>query len=235
MSSKILLPVINNRVLIFELEDVKKLRKLGILGVLSGTLPKAPQQNIFLGIPLQLSLNEIVWLVENEHGILVSSRRYHENNNSREIMSDTKPNSDFISIPNTIEVKNKDLVPISLKDFISSQYTTQEQGLELAGKYRTFKAVKNKGYFILPGLRFGGELIAYPGDPLRYHSHLIINTACLRINLQDLVAGGRLATGVKKVWLLVGDNVRKDDSDTIDALTKKIDPLMFSIEWAGFG
>ena len=67
MSSKIFLPVINDRVLIFDIEDIKKLRNVGILGILSGTLPKAPQQNIFLGIPLQLSVNETLWLIEREY------------------------------------------------------------------------------------------------------------------------------------------------------------------------
>lgn len=237
MSSKIVLPVINDRVLIFDIEDIEKLRNVGILGILSGTLPKAPQQNIFLGVPLQLSVNETLWLVEREYGVLVDSKELHkkENELSKEGIDENATN-EFIRIPNTVK-SSEELTPMDLKDFISLQYSTQDELENLIRDYHTFKTVRNKGFFILPGLRFGGELIAYPGDPLRYHSHLIINTAYNNINLLDVVTGGRLATGVKKVWLIVGDDKEQSNitNDLIGQFTKDTEPMSFSIEWAGFG
>ena len=237
MSSKIFLPVINDRVLIFDIEDIKKLRNLGILGILSGTLPKAPQQNIFLGIPLQLSVNETLWLIEREYGVLVDSKELHKkkNESSKEGIEENA-NNEFIRIPNTFK-PSEELSPMDLKDFISLQYSTQDELERLIRDYHTFKTVRDKGFFILPGLRFGGELIAYPGDPLRYHSHLVINTAYNSINLLDVITGGRLATGVKKVWLIVGDDEEQSNitNDLVGEFTKDAEPMSFSIEWAGFG
>mmetsp|Transcript_3967 Transcript_3967/g.3870 ORF Transcript_3967/g.3870 Transcript_3967/m.3870 type:complete len:238 (-) Transcript_3967:37-750(-) len=237
MTSKIVLPVINDRVLIFDIEDIKRLRNLGILGILSGTLPKAPQQNIFLGVPLQLSFNETLWLTEHEYGVLVDSKELYKERSVRSTV-DTEKNitNEFIRIPNTIKPSG-DLSPMSLQNFISLQYSTQDELERLIREYQTFKMIRNKGFFVLPGLRFGGELIAYPGDPLRYHSHLIINTAFNSVSLLDVITGGRLATGVKKVWLLTGG--RNDQSagadDLVGNFTKDKQPISFSIEWAGFG
>ncbi|CUM55298.1 uncharacterized protein AC631_05762 [Debaryomyces fabryi] len=237
MSSKIVLPVINDRVLIFDIEDIRKLRNLGILGILSGTLPKAPQQNIFLGVPLQLSFNETLWLIEHEYGILVDGKEvYKEQTVSSEVDVEKNAINEFIRIPNTIK-PGGELSPMCLQHFISLQYSTQDELERLIQEYHTFKSIKNKGFFILPGLRFGGELIAYPGDPLRYHSHLIINTALHSINLLDVITGGRLATGVKKVWLLVGSRNEQSTGadDLVRKFTKDKEPMSFSIEWAGFG
>ena len=40
--------------------------------------------------------------------------------------------------------------------------------------YKYYSYLQNKGYFINPGIKFGGDLVIYPGDPLRYHSYSIV-------------------------------------------------------------
>jgi tRNA-splicing endonuclease subunit Sen34 len=46
--------------------DIKTLRSQHhICGVLAGTLPHLSQQNVFLGVPLVLTPEEVVLLVEN--------------------------------------------------------------------------------------------------------------------------------------------------------------------------
>lgn len=65
-----------------------------------------------------------------------------------------------------------------------------------------------------------------PGDPLRYHSHFtltVLPTPDTPILPLDLVAYGRLATGVKKAHLL----------GSWDEKAQKAD--FFSLEWAAFG
>lgn len=236
MNSRIVLPVYYDRVLIFNIDDIKNLRSLGVLGILSGTLPNAPQQNIFLGVPLQLSFNETVWLVEHGHGFLVDSKEYHRISEepAKESIAINAKSNDFIQIPNSIQPAD-DLNPMELKEFISRQNYDKSGLKEAAQRYHTFSCIRNKGYFILPGIRFGGELIAYPGDPLRYHSHLIINTAWEGIKLLDLITGGRLATGVKKVWLVMGENTPSTNFNFKDEENQERNPMTFSIEWAGFG
>ncbi|CAK7218445.1 tRNA-splicing endonuclease subunit [Sporothrix curviconia] len=63
----------------------------------------------------------------------------------------------------------------------------------------------NRGYYTTPGLRFGGALSVYPGDPFRYHAHFVATTYGWDqpIQLLDIVSQGRLATSVKK-GLLIG-------------------------------
>ncbi|KAF2864055.1 hypothetical protein K470DRAFT_254387 [Piedraia hortae CBS 480.64] len=87
--------------------------------------------------------------------------------------------------------------------------------------YALFKFMHDAGYFLSPGLRFGCRYLAYPGDPLRFHSHFLCEArpAGEGIELRDIVGGGRLGTGVKKAYLVAseeGDDIRP-----------------FCIEWAG--
>lgn len=72
--------------------------------------------------------------------------------------------------------------------------------------YPIFRYLHDQGYFLAPGLRFGCQYMAYPGDPLRFHSHFLVNGLDWdqEFDLLDLVAGGRLGTGVKKGFLLGG-------------------------------
>ena len=58
----------------------------------------------------------------------------------------------------------------------------------------------------MPGLRFGCQYTAYPGDPLRFHSHFLCSGMGWdeEFDLLDLVTGGRMGTGVKKGYLLGG-------------------------------
>lgn len=248
----ILLPLVADRVMIFDVEDVKKLRKLGILGVLTGTLPSAPQQNVFHGIPLELGIYEVIWLVENGYGIIIDSRKMHEEVEKQLKMEMSRQNyerviGDFTHIPNipaVNSVHNNPVGVVALREFIFSRCPTIEALRALLTDYFVFRLVRQKGYQVMPGLRFGGDMIAYPGDPLRYHSHLIVRPLRGPVNLLDVVAGGRLATGVKKVWVIGGlleeDRTNLQEKTTgeksIDwILESEVNPVSFSIEWAGFG
>lgn len=228
MSSLIDLPVIDKDVLIFELDDVKKLRSLGILGVLIGSLPVAPQQNNFLGLPLKLTIYEVIWLVLNHHARLIDNKRYSLD--CKETFNNRKEN--FVITPYTRPNSTKENPPhdyvIPLSEFINGIPLDKQ-------KLWIFCKIKQQGYYILPGLKFGGDFVAYPGDPLRYHSHLIINHVS-KVKLMDLVVGGRLASGVKKLWVIsdIEDTRENQDNDSLIEPTDK-ERHTFSIEWAGFG
>ncbi|KAF3993404.1 hypothetical protein FT663_00427 [Candidozyma haemuli var. vulneris] len=232
------LHLIHNRVLVFSIDDIEKLRSLGIVGVLVGTLPKAPQQNVFLGVPIQLSVYEVLWLIDNGHAILIESASYHE-----KLMEDSTPeminkgntvrlegpsNSRYVITPN--ESPNEiGLDPsqfqVSRDEFLNRQPKSDDNFLE---KYSAFKKLRNMGHYLMPGLRFGGTFVSYPGDPLRFHSHLIVK--CVKpdeeVSLIDIVTGGRLATAVKKAWVLISPSEGSEEDGAGNA---------FSIEWAGFG
>lgn len=114
--------------------------------------------------------------------------------------------------------------------------------------FKMFKYLKLKfNYQILPGMRFGGTFVAYPGDPLRYHAHQIVETKKYYdedIGLFKICNRGRLATGVRKVWVVGGtpndDMFRTGSVDLEDLVIESEDGdsggdmVCFSIEWAGF-
>ncbi|KAH7889243.1 hypothetical protein F5I97DRAFT_1923809 [Phlebopus sp. FC_14] len=89
-----------------------------------------------------------------------------------------------------------------------------------------FRDLWEQGYFMGGGIKFGGEYLVYPGDPLRYHSHFVatvIESPTTTIRPMEIVAHGRLGTGTKKAHLLCEWDEEKD----------KV--TYYSIEWAGFG
>ena len=88
--------------------------------------------------------------------------------------------------------------------------------------YALFKHLHEQNYYLSPGLRFGCKFVAYPGDPLRYHSHFlgVGYDWDEEIDLMEIVTGGRLGTGVKKGYLLGGE----DDSGKVRT---------FCVEWGG--
>lgn len=247
--------------LVFDLDHVRALRELGIVGVLVGTLPKAPQQNVFLGLPLQLSTYEAVWLVEMGHAVLVDGLRYNallvagqsieelNKNGKVELASGVQ----YAVTSNTTPASEEahDDVIIDVDDFLSRQTLPPR----FSDKYAAFRYLANLHYYMMPGLRFGGVFVCYPGDPLRYHSHLIVKVLAKNeaVDLLELVTSGRLATAVKKAWVLIGekdelidDGAPRKAVPALEVHERRMSPLSthirasrpmlaFSIEWAGFG
>ncbi|KAH7241768.1 PAXNEB protein-domain-containing protein [Fusarium tricinctum] len=84
------------------------------------------------------------------------------------------------------------------------------------------------GYYMTPGLRFGAKYSVYPGDPLRFHAHFMANQYDWdeEIPVLDIVAGGRLATAVKKAYLIGAQ--QPQTNETVDDGNMRT----FSIEWA---
>jgi tRNA-splicing endonuclease subunit Sen34 len=110
-----------------------------------------------------------------------------------------------------------------------------------------FRYLHSLGYYHMPGLRFGCHYNAYPGDPLRYHSHFAATGLGWddEFELLDVVGGGRLATGTKKAYMIGGEDVdmvaktSKDgegaglfEDDEEKKKGGKREVRAFSIEWA---
>jgi len=89
-----------------------------------------------------------------------------------------------------------------------------------------FRDLWEQGYFIGGGIKFGGEYLVYPGDPLRYHSHFVasvIESPAAPLRPMEIVAHGRLGTATKKAHLLC-----EWDEDN-KAVT------YYSVEWRDLG
>ena len=66
------------RYVLYDINTITWLRqKHNILGVLIGTLPQVPQQNVFLGLPLELQPEEARILVENGVAYIVNDLDWH--------------------------------------------------------------------------------------------------------------------------------------------------------------
>lgn len=94
--------------------------------------------------------------------------------------------------------------------------------------YPLFRYLHSKGYFHMPGLRFGCHYNVYPGDPLRYHSHFAATGLSWdqEFDLLDVVGGGRLGTGTKKAYMIGGEDPEAE------RMGKEESVRAFSIEWA---
>ncbi|GAA6062257.1 hypothetical protein JCM10212_001771 [Sporobolomyces blumeae] len=152
--------------------------------------------------------------------------------------SDTLARPDVSSIPYTIVIDpTSSSYPWYDPELASTQYSTLEDAAAAkVWNYPTnaleqsrcgvFEDLWRKGYYMGGGLRFGGDFLVYPGDPLRYHSHFtltVLSTPTSSISPLDLVAYGRLATAVKKAHLLASYD---EDEHKAEFL---------SLEWAAFG
>ncbi|CAI4054599.1 hypothetical protein SKDZ_01G0750 [Saccharomyces kudriavzevii ZP591] len=272
--------------LVFDIHDIQLLRKWGICGVLSGTLPTAAQQNVFLSVPLRLMLEDVLWLHLNNladvkvirkegddimAGItpqrgaklarLVEDRlsksfeyqrkfkkdehiaklkkigKINDNTSTEELQRLDKSNNNDQLIESSLFIDVADIsmilkdVNIDLNgpsyDDIRNLLFKQYRRTEKMQTYLLYKALRDQRYVLSPGGRFGGKFIAYPGDPLRFHSHLTIQDAIdyrnEPIDLISMISGARLGTTVKKLWVIGG--VEEETKDT----------HFFSVEWAGFG
>lgn len=136
----------------------------------------------------------------------------------------------------------------TLQEAYAANVWTYPRTLEERARCAVFEDLHSKGYFLSTGLRFGGDFVVYPGDPLRYHSHYtaaVLPTPETPMPAYHIVAAGRLGTAVKKSHLLCQANTRTtDDKEALerrqqgaddDASMPWGDVVYWSLAWAGFG
>lgn len=290
---------------LFSIDAVTYLRREHhICGVLMGTLPLIPQQNVFLGLPLQLMPEEARLLVEKGVAVIVDEKKAHDAGlaslmeedkkkylrdleaqglhamrlqaNQRQMQRDESlkkferkkaakrasgqgEQSSASTGPREGEDAIVDLFADSPRESSSAAsrrsstpaveeplgitpttsyppfpQPSSDQIMELPKvppSYPLFAHLHSEGYFLSPGLRFGCQYMAYPGDPLRFHSHFLVASAEWdeEIDLMNIVVGGRLGTGVKKGFLLGGAELKAERSEAEGNDSVR----MFSFEWAG--
>jgi tRNA-splicing endonuclease subunit Sen34 len=297
---------ITGRYLIFDVDAISHARRAyNICGVLIGTIPNLSQQNVFLGVPLELMPEEARVLVEQGHAYLVDEVEAHRTGfmeMSREdrlaylqsmdkqgieqaertkkksedravralkskglvpvlhesvqseagestattetldactAIADVENNTSLFDAPPTlVAVQEKIVIPhyitptVSYPPLLISQPGTTLPLPPAVVSYPLFRYLHGKGYFSMPGLRFGCHYSVYPGDPLRFHSHFLATGLGWddEFDLLDIVGGGRLGTGVKKAYLIGGEDANKGkEGDGVKAEHVRA----FSIEWAG--
>ncbi|KAK1766777.1 hypothetical protein QBC33DRAFT_88240 [Phialemonium atrogriseum] len=129
------------------------------------------------------------------------------------------------------------ITPATSKEFASGKTHMAEP--DVPKPCPLYAHLNSRGYFMTPGLRFGGNYSVYPGDPFRYHAHFLASSYGWdqEITLLDLVGSGRLGTAVKKGFLLGGQKPEEGTAADTDAHATGDwaggDVRVFCIEWAG--
>ncbi|KAJ5939294.1 hypothetical protein N7466_002428 [Penicillium verhagenii] len=299
---------ISGRYLLFSIDDVTYLRReYHTCGVLIGTLPQIPQQNVFLGLPLELMPEEARLLVDKGVACIVDEAKAHigmqslleedrqqylrelestglhasrilterkdqqrdqwmKEKNEKKAKAQAKAAAQAAGGDKPDSIPAATESPASVADFFKDDPTSREASSSIVPQqahrvtpttsypplprpstssknilprpdvplsYPLFAHLQSRGYFLSPGLRFGCQYVAYPGDPLRFHSHFLVVSAewDQEIDIMDIIIGGRLGTGVKKGFLLGGPQVSREQAESEIERTESV--RTFSIEWAG--
>ncbi|OTA64726.1 SEN34 subunit of tRNA-splicing endonuclease [Hypoxylon sp. EC38] len=305
------------RYLLFDIDDIMYLRRHhNICSVFVGTIPQNPQQNIFMGLPIELMPEEAQVLVDKEAAYVVDDAAFHpaqlaaldedarrrylqsikaegrraqqaaaefkENtrlkvikkgktkskapggevsNESAALEKDVEgegelnsslfnspsppPSSGAVPNPSKTEEPPFAITPTtsSLLSAPSPSPKSEEPpiSIDVPPSYPLYAHLQDRGYYMMPGLRFGCDYNVYPGDPLRFHSHFQATSYDWdeEINMLDLVAGGRLGTNVKKGYLVGGAVAdasgipqREEDGKGDGANPNAPKARAFTIEWA---
>ncbi|KAM3069407.1 tRNA-splicing endonuclease subunit [Clarireedia jacksonii] len=148
------------------------------------------------------------------------------------LYNDTRSTSRASSMVSTVSTGSWAVTPtISYTPSSLPQGSTKLSNPAVPSSYPLFAHLHSRDYFITPGLRFGCDYTVYPGDPLRFHSHFLATGYGWNeeIRMLDIVGGGRLGTGVKKGFLIGGENPEKN----VEGETKSNGVRTFCIEWGG--
>jgi len=68
-------------------------------------------------------------------------------------------------------------------------------------RYSVYLELWQKGYYISSALKFGGDFLVYPDDPLQYHAHyivIVLQSPDVNINVLDIISWGRMGLTVRK-------------------------------------
>jgi tRNA-intron endonuclease len=141
-----------------------------------------------------------------------------------------KPNQDF-NAPLTLDLmEGLYLLEINKIEIINSKtgkLIEKKDLIELASKshkgfkkaYMVYKDLRDKGYVVTPGIKFGADFAVYEHGPGIDHAPFIISVRDKKdlMGPFEIVRAGRLATTVRKQFIIAASSVK----------SKKIEYLMF--------
>lgn len=155
--------LIENRLVVWNIEDSRKLFSSGFFGKPIG-IPK-PRQNEF-DVPIILDLFE---------------GHYLASKSEIQIFQDGKK--------------------VSLEKL---QGICKEQVFQFREKLMVYEKLRNAGFVVTPGIKFGADFAAYERGPGLDHAPYLVRVATPsnKLTATDIVLAGRLATTVRKQFII---------------------------------
>jgi len=108
-----------------------------------------------------------------------------------------------------------------VKDFKTKQKLSLEELIKHAkksyddfeGKYMVYEDLREKGFIVISGLKFGTDFAVYRKGPGLEHAPFIVDVMKRKdkINTDEIIRAGRLATTVKKRFIIAVPNKSKGD------------------------
>lgn len=88
---------------------------------------------------------------------------------------------------------------------------TEEENL----RYRVFKDLWEKNYYVTNGEKFGGDFLVYPSDPIMFHAQFIVH--CQKrsedLSVNDIISVCRVGCNVRKTQVFASFS---PDGETIN-------------------
>lgn len=80
-------------------------------------------------------------------------------------------------------------------------------------KYMVYEDLRNRGYVVISGLKFGTDFAVYEKGPGLEHAPYIVDVLNIKsiINTDELIRAGRLATSVRKRFIIAIPNIVTGD------------------------
>ncbi|XP_072463585.1 tRNA-splicing endonuclease subunit Sen34 isoform X4 [Notamacropus eugenii] len=208
--------------LVWGAEAAQTLReRLGVGGRLVGSLARGPRQNARLGLPLLLLPEEARLLAEIGAATLVTAPRPDPGQQAQAVAAYHQEQESGFREQRALACEARRRRLQDLAQHIAAGRAQKQRGPREAEqgeegdwphagnpahelRYRVYKDLWERGYFLTSGGKFGGDFLVYPGDPLRFHAHFVAQCCAPgdALPLSDLVSAGRLGTNVRKTLLL---------------------------------
>jgi tRNA-intron endonuclease len=198
--------LIENRIVIWNIEHARQLFRNGFYGKPLG-IPK-PKGDDF-NAPLILDLIEGYYLAKKGMLEIYTGNRIGTNSKHSTIEEEKSRNSNSIININAYNTaKDHSLRVVSLKEMTS---ICRKEYAHFDSKYMVFAALRDKGYVVTPGIKFGCDFAVYEHGPGIDHAPYLVQV----VNPSDMLTAtmvvlyGRLATTVRKQFILAIARVKE--------------------------
>ena len=97
-----------------------------------------------------------------------------------------------------LDESGRDMTPKRLQEVCQSSYTDFE------GKFLVYRKLRESGYVVTPGIKFGSDFAVYEHGPGIDHAPYIVQVMApdAKITATSMVRSGRLATTVRKQFII---------------------------------